>query len=161
MKTITIGIAESKIAHSPDKIATLGLGSCIGLVLYDPVTKVGGMVHILLPKAPNDPVATNKFKFADTGIMELIRMMEASGATKSRLLAKAAGGAHMFNSSYNADIMNIGQRNIDMCLRILKENSIKITGEDTGGITGRSIEFCCLSNVLQVRIVSPREIRYI
>lgn len=161
MNTVTIGIAESRIAHSPDKIATLGLGSCIGLVLYDPVAKIGGMIHIMLPSAPKDAVVMNKFKFADTGITELISMLIAAGAVKSRLVAKAAGGAHMFNTAYNNDIMNIGQRNIDMYQKVLKENSIKVSGEDVGGASGRSIEFCCTDNMLQIRMVSPREIKYL
>jgi chemotaxis protein CheD len=67
----------------------------------------------------------------------------------------------MFNASYNTDIMNIGQRNIDMYREVLKENSIRISGEDIGGLSGRSLEFCCQSNMLQVRLVSPRETRYI
>lgn len=161
MSTYTIGIAESVIARSPDKIATLGLGSCIGLVLYDPTAKIGGMVHIMLPAAPKDSLVANKFKFADTGVAELIRMMVSAGALKSRLLAKAAGGAHMFNASYNSDVMNVGQRNFDMCQRVLRENSIRLIGEDTGGTSGRSIEFCCESSMLQVRAVSPREIHYV
>lgn len=161
MKTYTIGIAESVIARSPDKIATLGLGSCIGLVLYDPITKIGGMVHIMLPAAPKDGLAANKSKYADTGVTELIKMMVSAGAIRGRLLAKAAGGAHMFNATYNSDVMNVGQRNIDMFKRTLRENSIKIIGEDTGGASGRSIEFCCESNMLQVRVVSPRSVYYI
>lgn len=161
MNVITIGIAESKIARSPDKIVTLGLGSCVGLVLYDPVLKIGGMVHIMLPAAPKGAAVPNKYKFADTAINELIRCIAAAGAAKGRLIAKAAGGAHMFNTTYNTDVMNVGQRNIEMCQRILKENSIAIVAEDTGGTSGRSIEFCCDSSMLQIRTVSPKTIRCI
>lgn len=161
MNVITIGIAESKIAKSPDKLVTLGLGSCVGLVLYDPVLKIGGMVHIMLPAAPKGAAVPNKFKFADTGINELIRGMTAAGAMRGRLIAKAAGGAHMFNTTYNTDVMNVGQRNMEMCQKILKENSIAIVAEDTGGTVGRSIEFCCSSSMLQVRTVSPKAMRYI
>jgi len=160
MEILTIGIAESKIARSPDKLATYGLGSCIGLVLYDPVIKIGGMVHIMLPAAPKDSRDINKFKFADTGVTELIRMMLREGAIKDRLVAKAAGGANMF-SSLNSNILNIGQRNKEMCEKILRENNIVLAGEDTGGSSGRSIEFCCESSILQVRSVSPKSIKYI
>ncbi len=161
MRVITIGIAESQISKSPDKIVTLGLGSCVGLVLYDPAAKIGGMVHIMLPTAPKGTDATNKYKFADTGIAELIRAMVASGAARARLAAKAAGGAHMFNTNYNTDVMNVGQRNIEMCRKVLKENAIAIVAEDMGGTSGRSIEFCCSSNALQIRTVSPRAVKYI
>lgn len=161
MNVITLGIAESKIAQSPDKLVTLGLGSCVGLVLYDPVTKISGMVHIMLPTAPKGMDVNNKYKFADTGITELIRLLVMSGAVRARLKAKAAGGAHMFNTTYNTDVMNVGQRNVEMCQKILKENTIAIVSEDTGGTSGRSIEFCCDSGMLQVRTVSPKTIRYI
>lgn len=67
----------------------------------------------------------------------------------------------MFNTTYNTDVMNVGQRNIEMCQRILKENSIAIVAEDTGGTSGRSIEFCCDSSMLQIRTVSPKTIRCI
>lgn len=161
MRIFTIGIAEMKIAKSPDKLVTLGLGSCIGLVLYDPINKIGGMVHIMLPSSSNGSPTTNRFKFADTAIFELIRLMTLSGAIRSKLIAKIAGGAHMFKTSYNADVMNIGKRNADMCRKILKNNTIRIASEDTGGSSGRSIEFCCESSMLQIRTVSPKSARSI
>jgi chemotaxis protein CheD len=161
MKIITIGIAESRIAKSPDKLVTLGLGSCVGLVLYDPVNKISGMIHIMLPTAPGGMAVTNINKFADTGIVELIRTLVAAGALRSRLVAKAAGGAHMFNSAYNNDVINVGQRNVEMCRKILRENGISVVAEDTGGTSGRSIEFSCESSKLQIRTVSPRNVREI
>lgn len=161
MKTITIGIAESKIAQSPDRLATLGLGSCVGLVLYDPVTKICGMVHIMLPSAPKGIAISNKYKFADTAVDELIRRMVVSGALQSRLIAKAAGGAHMFNTSYNLDIMNIGHKNVEMCRQMLNVRRIAIASEDTGGYSGRSIEFDCENNLLEIRTASPRTVRHI
>lgn len=161
MNIITLGIAELRVAQSPDKLVTLGLGSCVGLVIYDPVSKISGMIHIMLPTAPKGTVVTNKNKFADTGIIELIRLLVAQGASRRRLVAKAAGGAHMFNALYNNDVINVGQRNVEMCQKMLKENSISIVAEDTGGCSGRSIEFCCENSKLEVRTVSPRNIRVI
>lgn len=152
----TIGIAEHKIAQAPDKITTLGLGSCIGLVLYDPIIKLAGMVHIMLPSAADAINVTNRFKFADTAIEDIIDLLASAGAVQSRLKAKMAGGAHMFKTSSLLDIMNVGQRNTAMCKRVLSERSIKICGEDTGGSSGRSIEFCCETCVLSVRTVVPK-----
>ncbi len=160
MGTFIIGIAEQKVVRFPDKVSTLGLGSCVGLVLYDSVNNIGGMVHIMLPTAPNDSTP-NKSKFADTGIVELIRYMTTLGARQRNLQAKFAGGAHMFNNSYNADIMNVGKRNIEMCKAVLKKCTIPIISQDVGGKSGRSIEFCCKSCMLQVRTVSPRSVRFI
>ena len=159
MDSFTIGIAELKIVKAPDKLVTLGLGSCVGLVLYDPAAKVGGMVHIMLPSAPNNAPVANKSKFADTAIPELIRLMTQTGASPNRLISKIAGGAHMFQNTASTDILNIGTRNVQMCKKILSEYAIKITAEDTGGTCGRSIEFCSEKNELQVRTVSPRSIR--
>ena len=158
-KTHTIGIAEQKIVRAPDKLVTLGLGSCIGVVLFDPLLKLGGMVHIMLPSAPQSGAAFNRSKFADTGIPELLRLMIQQGARPSRLVAKLAGGAHMFNTMYNTDALNVGERNAQECKKILRASAITIAAEDTGGTSGRSIEFCCETSVLQVRTVSPRSIR--
>ncbi len=158
-KMYTIGIAEQKVAQAPDKIVTLGLGSCIGLVLFDPISKIGGMIHIMLPVAPKEGAAFNKSKFADTGIAELIRTVTAAGALRGRLVAKLAGGAHMFNTISNNDIMNVGERNAQMCKKMLASQAIRIAAEDLGGTCGRSIEFCLESGMLQVRTISPKTVR--
>ncbi len=160
MAIYTIGIAEKVISKSPDKLVTLGLGSCVGLVLYDPVNKVGGLVHIMLPNAPAGAVG-NRFKFADTAIDDMIRLILQAGAVRHHLQAKLAGGAHMFNNAYNSDVMGIGKRNADICQKVLRENRIPIAAQDLGGTSGRSIEFCCESNMLQIRTVSPKSVRLI
>lgn len=161
MRIFTIGVAEHKIAQSPDKLVTLGLGSCIGLVLYDPVVKIGGLVHIMLPTASMRTTVTNRFKFADTAVTDMLDLLVKAGASRPRLRAKFAGGAHMFKTSGTVDIMNVGQRNIAMCHKMLEENRIKIDGEDTGGNSGRSIEFCCESCQLSIRTVSPKAVKII
>jgi len=158
-KTHIIGIAELKVVRAPDKLSTLGLGSCVGLVLYDSVTKIGGMVHIMLPQAPPNGEGLNRAKYADTAIPELIRQLAAAGAQPRRLTAKLAGGAHMFSTAKHIDFLNVGDRNVEQCKRSLAAHAIPILAEDTGGENGRSIEFCCETGVLQVRTVSPRNTR--
>ena len=160
MCIFNIGIAEHKIAKSPDRITTLGLGSCVGVVLYDAISTIGGMVHIMLPSAPCGCAHVNKSKFADTAITELICRMTHAGARQSNLTAKLAGGAYMFNDIYDSGI-NVGLKNIAMCREILRENAIPVVGEDVGGTSGRSIDFCCASSLLQVRTISPKSVRYI
>ena len=160
-KVYTIGIAEHKLAQAPDRLSTLGLGSCVGLILYDAASKHAGMVHIMLPSASKGTPVANASKFADTAIPELIRLMMQSGALRGRLTAKMAGGAHMFNTMYNTDFMNVGDRNVQMCKKILGEQGIPIVADETGGSCGRSIEFCCETGMLQVRTVSPKTIRLI
>jgi chemotaxis protein CheD len=161
MATLTIGIAEQVVSRAPDRLETLGLGSCVGLVLFDPVTKIGGMVHIMLPCAPQGMAEINKFKFADTAVPEMIRLVTHAGASRHTLQAKLAGGAHMFNSSYQTDILDIGKRNVDVCLAQLQAHRIPIAAQDTGGTVGRSIEFNCEDGMLQVRTVAPKSLRLI
>jgi chemotaxis protein CheD len=161
MSTHTIGIAEKVVSRAPDKLVTLGLGSCVGLVLFDPVKKVGGLVHIMLPNAPRDTPGINKFKFADTAVEEMIRLVTGAGASRHALQAKLAGGAHMFNNSYQTDVMGIGNRNVDICRQMLQAYHIPIAAQDTGGTSGRSIEFSCEDNMLQIRTVSPKSLRLI
>lgn len=159
--SFTIGLAEQKITMAPNKLVTLALGSCIGLVLYDSAVKIAGMVHIMLPTAMPSAVVTNRFKFADTAIVDLLTLMCGAGAARPRIKAKMAGGAHMFKTTSTMDIMNVGQRNIAMCKKVLDEQNIAVISEETGGSNGRSIEFCCESGLLSVRTVSPKAIKVI
>ena len=98
-EVIKVGMADLNICKAPDTITTLGLGSCIGIALLDPVTKIGGLAHIMLPDSTKMKNNSNIAKFADTGIVELVRRMTEAGAAKSRLVAKIAGGARMFEVS--------------------------------------------------------------
>ena len=91
-KVIKVGMADLKTAKAPNTLTTLGLGSCIGLTLYDPVTKIGGLVHYMLPDSTKLKNNTNIAKFGDTGIRELLRQVLALGANQRRLVAKIAGG---------------------------------------------------------------------
>ena len=126
MATIKVGMADLNICKSPDMITTLGLGSCIGIALYDPVTKIGGLAHIMLPDSTQMRNNTNIAKFADTGIEELVKRMIAAGASKSRLVAKIAGGAKMFEVSGLSAIGNVGERNALASKAKLKQMGIPL-----------------------------------
>jgi chemotaxis protein CheD len=140
---IKVGMADLNICKAPDVITTLGLGSCIGLTLYDPVTKIGGMVHYMLPDSTKVRNNTNIAKFADTGIDELLRQVIAAGANRRRLVAKIAGGARMFEVSGLSSVGNIGQRNAEAAKAKLKELGIRLIAEDTGLNYGRTVELHC------------------
>ena len=116
--TIKVGMADLKIAKAPDLLTTLGLGSCIGLTLYDPVSKVGGLVHYMLPDSTKLKNNTNIAKFGDTGIRELYKQVVANGANPKRLVAKIAGGAKMFEVSGLSNVGNVGERNAEEAVRI-------------------------------------------
>lgn len=142
-EVIKVGMADLNVCKAPDVITTLGLGSCIGLVFYDPVSKVGGMVHYMLPDSTKVRNNSNIAKFADTGIDELLRRVIAAGANKGRLIAKIAGGARMFEVSGLSDVGNIGARNAEAAKAKLKELGIRLVAEDTGLNYGRTVELHC------------------
>ena len=90
---IKVGMADMKYCKAPDSITTLGLGSCVGVVIYDSITKIAGLVHVMLPDSTKIKNNENLAKFADTGVDEMVRQIINAGASKSRLKAKIAGGA--------------------------------------------------------------------
>jgi len=144
---IRIKMAEYAVAKPPNVLVTLGLGSCIGLALYDQYSKVSGLIHFMLP---NSNGKQNKAKYADTGIPFLINEMVKKGASKSRIRAKIVGGARMFNFADENSAMNIGKRNSEAAKKILKEEGIKVIGEDTGEDFGRTMRFYADSGEVKV-----------
>ena len=142
-EVIKVGMADLNLCRDPDIITTLGLGSCIGIALYDPSTKIGGLAHIMLPDSTKMRNNSNIAKFADTGIEELLNRMIKAGAVKSRLVAKFAGGAKMFEVSGLSDIGNVGQRNAEASRAKLKQLGIRLIAEDTGLNYGRTVELHC------------------
>lgn len=150
---IKIGIAELKVSFSPINLITVGLGSCVAVCLWDPIIKIGGMVHIMLPDSTFARNIFNKAKYADTGIKSLIEEMEKKGAHKYRLVAKIAGGAQMFSSKSNKDMMKIGERNVEAVKNELMHHKIKLLAEDVRGNYGRSIEFLTENGQLIVKSI--------
>lgn len=140
---IKVGMADLNIAKAPNSLTTLGLGSCIGLTLYDPVAKVGGMVHYMLPDSTKLKNNENIAKFGDTGIKELLRRVIAAGAVQRRIVAKIAGGARMFEVSGLSSVGNVGDRNAEQAKAILKELKIPLVAEDTGLNYGRTVILDC------------------
>ena len=140
-EVIKVGMADLNICHSPDAITTLGLGSCVGVVLYDKGRKIAGMVHVMLPDSTKVRQNQNKAKFADTGIDLLIEMLQKEGSVKSALTAKIAGGAQMFAFNSNNAMLRVGERNVEAVKTKLNSIGIRILAEDTGLNYGRTVEF--------------------
>ncbi len=157
MNIIKVGMADLNICKSPDMITTLGLGSCVGITLYDPVTKIGGLAHVMLPDSTQIRNNTNIAKFADTGIDELLKRVVAAGANKSRLVAKIAGGAKMFAVSGTSDMGRIGDRNAEAARAKLKQLGIKLLVDETGLNFGRTIELYCENGDLHIKAVGKPE----
>ncbi len=151
---IKVGMADLNIAHLTGVLKTTGLGSCVGITLYDAQAKAAGMAHIMLPSSDIAREGSiNIAKYADTAIPELIKKMTGVGASLLRLEAKLAGGSQMFAFAGNHDTMRIGPRNVESCKEILKKYEIPIKGEDTGGNYGRTIELDCDTGILFIRSV--------
>jgi len=134
-------------------LTTLGLGSCVGISLYDRRTKVSGMAHVMLPSSKQARDISNIAKFADTGIVELINKMIAIGANRSSLVAKLAGGAQMFAFSDVSEIMRIGDRNVEASRRILSMIRIPVISQEVGSNFGRTIELYSHDGSLLIKTI--------
>lgn len=156
-KMVKVGMADLNVVKYPDSLTTLGLGSCIGICLYDPTTKVAGMAHIMLPSSQQIKMNQNIAKFADTGIAKLVQDMEKMGARKSRFVAKIAGGAQMFAFQTGSDSLKVGERNAIAVRDILKKMGIPILVDETGGNFGRTIEFYSDTGKLKIKTVGKGE----
>lgn len=152
-ESIRIGIAEYKIARAPVRIITTGLGSCVGVCLWDPLLKIGGMVHVMLPDSSQARNVINQAKYADTGIKLLIEDLCLKGVPRSRLVAKIAGGAQMFNFPSAKGVIRVGEHNILAVKKVLEFNEITLLAEDIGGNYGRTIEFFTEDGQLHVKSI--------
>lgn len=131
--TVIIGIGEYHVGTMP--MASIGLGSCVGLVIHDRKTGTGALVHIMLPSSQGK--SDRPGKYADTSVPLLISELIKKGSVQGDLIAKIAGGAAMFKTF--SGNLNIGDRNVEEIRRLLKENNIPLKGEDVGGSIGRTI----------------------
>ena len=155
---IKVGMADLKTCISPNGITTLGLGSCVGIAIRDSQTKIGGLAHIMLPDSTAIKNSQqNIAKFADTGIEELVRQMERLGAMRSRMVAKIAGGATMFNFQGSGTLGQVGDRNVEATKVKLRELRIPILSEDTGANFGRTVIFYPESGDFIIRAVGKPE----
>lgn len=138
---IKVGMADMNICSAPDSIVTLGLGSCVGVVLWDPQRKVCGMVHVMLPDSSVISQNSNRAKFADTGIEDLLGKVIALGGRKDRIVAKIAGGAQMFSINKASPAVRVGERNVEAVIKTLDRLGIKLIAQDTGENYGRTVMF--------------------
>ena len=156
---VRVGMADYKICRSPQKISTLGLGSCLGVVLYDESSKICGMAHVMLPDSTHIPSQQhNRFKFMDTCLQDMYdELTGKEGISARKLKAKIAGGAKMFAQRSQNSMLNVGEQNIIMAKKMLSEWRIPITGEDTGESHGRTITFDPESCKLHIKTVGVGE----
>lgn len=155
---VLVGMAEIQVLKGGGRFTCLGLGSCIGLAGLDPFNNVGGMVHVMLPEAFDPKDVEKPGKFADTGVPELLRQLEALGAVRSRMVWAMAGGAQVFRfSSESSSRMDIGGRNTTAVLAQAQRLGLRIVAKDVGGSLGRTVNFTMESGDVMVKTVSQGE----
>ncbi|MCQ2518667.1 MAG: chemotaxis protein CheD [Lachnospiraceae bacterium] len=154
---LKVGMADLKVCKSPDGLTTLGLGSCVGVAIRDPITKIGGLAHVMLPDSTKIKSNSNRYKFADTGIQDLVDTLVSMGASKSRMQAKIAGGAQMFTLETRPNTVRVGDMNVAASKAKLKELGIPILAEDTGLNYGRTVIFYPETGVMTVRSVGKED----
>lgn len=150
-----VGIADMKLVKHPSLIRTSGLGSCVGVVVYDLDRKLAGLAHVMLPEsALAKSLEFNPAKYADTAVKQLVKHLVLQGARLGMLKAKMAGGAQMFQFSTANEMMRIGPRNVEAVKKELQNLKIRLVSEDVGGNSGRTIEFNPENGVLHIKTVN-------
>jgi chemotaxis protein CheD len=148
---VVVGIGEYYVGENA-LIKTIGLGSCVGVALFDAKRRIGGLAHVMLPGGSDN----GKAKYADVAIKKMLDEMEKIGANKSRIVAKLAGGAQIFKHM-TLDVLRIGERNIISVEENLRREGIEIMGRDTGGGVGRSVFFSTVDGSFLVRFSTGEE----
>jgi chemotaxis protein CheD len=146
---VVVGIGTCALAKSPVKIKTFGLGSCVGITLYDRREKIGGLIHAMLPSINTARIKDNPLKYTDSGIKYLAAEIVKKGSSRKKLEAKLVGGAHMFENRN----MDIGERNIKWARNTLERLEIPIIAEDTGKNYGRTVTFDTSTGDLFIRTI--------
>ncbi len=151
---LKVGIADWKVARVPQQIITLGLGSCVGIALFDQYSRVGGLAHIMLPDSTQFQRNENRAKYADTALPDMLEEMLKFGARRSSIAAKIAGGAQMFNfGDKNVTTLNIGERNVEATKKVLEEMKIRLLAEDTRQNYGRTMIFNLTDGDVYIRTI--------
>ncbi len=153
---IQVGIADLKVAREPGRLITLGLGSCVGVSLYDPMMKVGGLLHVMLPDSTQFSNVNKLAKFADTGIPLMIQELQKMGARVNRMQAKLVGGAQMFSGLDEKMTLNIGLRNTEKSREVLSNLNIRILAEDVGGNRGRTMIVDTANGLVTIRTMGNK-----
>lgn len=158
-RSLVVGISDFTVARSPDVIVTYALGSCVGICLYDGIVQIGGLSHIMLPdSAQFSKNETNRMKFADTAITDMVAEMRKLGVDVRRITAKIAGGAKMFQTQPGNAIGSIGDRNVESVKQVLQSLQIPIAAQDTGKDYGRTVYFDLETGKMKVCSLNKCEI---
>lgn len=154
---ISVGMGEGHFGQGEGTVlVALGLGSCVAVCLYDPLTHIAAMAHAMLP-VPSGTASGQVFRFAESAVPALLAEITAKGAITGRLRAALVGGAQMFRGAEVAAIMDIGSRNVLAAHKALTAIRLPLMAEDVGGSSGRSVYFDCGSGIIRVRTIGQAE----
>ena len=153
---LSIGLGEFKVSRNlDDELVAYGLGSCLGIGMYDPTTHVAGMVHVVLPEFNHNESPSPKY--VEIGINTLLDEMVRSGANRSRIITRMAGGANMLLNGALSQSFNIGERNTVAARDVFKKLNIRLAAEEVGGNTGRTVRLYVSQGRMTVRVVGEKE----
>jgi chemotaxis protein CheD len=153
VKEVIVKVADWAAERGDGVLVTLGLGSCVAIMLHDPQTNAGAMAHVLLPSTSLARDITNRAKFPETAVPLLIERLKALGADPRRLVAKLAGGASMFSQLVTPGTIQMGERNVLASRSALRTAAIPIIRESVGGDRGRSVRFHLKDGRVEIRSV--------
>jgi chemotaxis protein CheD len=151
---IVVRVADMAVASGEEVLVTVGLGSCVAIMLYDSDAKIGGLAHILLPSKALARQADNVAKFPQTAVPALLERMVAAGANPRRVTARLAGGASMFSQLAPPGTIQMGERNLVSTRQALNAQNIPLTGESVGGDFGRTVRLHCRDGRIEVSSVA-------
>lgn len=154
-----VGVADMKVSNNPaESVITYSLGSCIGVVVYDPAVRVGGILHYMLPESSIDreKASARPFMFADTGIPILFKSAYQLGAVKSRMRIYVAGGAEILDQK---GFFNIGKRNYMALKKMFFKNNVIIHKQDVGGNINRTVRLEIGTGDIYVKTSGAQEVK--
>lgn len=151
---IVVRVADLQAAAAPGVLMTVGLGSCVAILLYDPVARVAGLAHILLPSPALARRDSTPGRFPQTAVPRMLELMAGLGASPRRVTARLAGGASMFASLAAPGTIQMGERNLVACRQVLSLQGIALTGEATGGDYGRTVRLWAADGRIEVTSVA-------
>ena len=156
---LIVGVSDMKVSNEPDSVLiTYSLGSCIGIAIYDPVVKVGGLLHFMLPESSLDleKAKKNPYMFADSGIPRLFKSTYALGAKKQRMKIIVVGGSQILDQK---GFFNIGKRNNMAAIKMLHKNNVIINYNNVGGNSNRTVKLAINDGSLGLKISGQGEIK--
>jgi chemotaxis protein CheD len=157
-KEFIVEVAKLRVAGNPTRLKCLGLGSCLGIALYEPHARIGGLAHAMLPRFEQGRIKRNPARYVDTSIYIMIDEIIERGGRKHNIHAKIVGGARMF-ATMGLETMDVGQRNIEAAKETLRNERIPIMAMDVGGKRGRTMIFDLTTGVIEIKTLRENNSR--